>query len=78
MNTLTDLIDRYIATWNETDGGRRRDLIAATWTDGASYLDPLLQGDIGTVEVRRALDRMIEQEQAAAETRQPTSASTFG
>ena len=21
MNTLTDLIDRYIATWNETDAG---------------------------------------------------------
>ena len=37
MNTLTDLIDRYIATWNETDGGGRRDLIARTWTEGASY-----------------------------------------
>ena len=45
MNTLTDLIDRYIATWNETDGGRRRDLIARTWTEGASYLDPMLQGE---------------------------------
>ena len=45
MNTLTDLIDRYIATWNETDSGRRRDLIAATWSDGASYLDPQLQGE---------------------------------
>ena len=21
MNTLTDLIDRYITTWNETDAG---------------------------------------------------------
>ena len=40
MNTLTDLIDRYIAAWNETDGGRRRDLIARTWTAEASYLDP--------------------------------------
>jgi hypothetical protein len=54
MNTLTDLIDRYIATWNETDGGRRRDLIAATWTDGGSYLDPLLQG-----EGRDGIDAMI-------------------
>jgi hypothetical protein len=47
MNTLTDLVDRYIATWNETDGGRRRDLIARTWTEGASYLDPMLQGWLG-------------------------------
>ena len=45
MNTLTDLIDRYIAAWNETDSGRRRDLIAATWTESATYLDPMLQGD---------------------------------
>jgi hypothetical protein len=45
MNTLTDLIDRYITTWNETDGGRRRDLIAQTWAENASYLDPVLQGE---------------------------------
>src|SRR5262249_40178199 len=45
MNTLTDLIDRYIATWNETDGARRRDLIAATWVEDAAYLDPMLVGD---------------------------------
>ncbi|HEY7579102.1 MAG TPA: nuclear transport factor 2 family protein [Acetobacteraceae bacterium] len=45
MNTLTDLIDRYIAAWNETDAGRRRDLIARTWSEAASYRDPLLQGD---------------------------------
>ena len=32
MNTLTDLIDRYIAAWNETDAGRRRDLIARGFT----------------------------------------------
>jgi hypothetical protein len=54
MNTLTDLIDRYMATWNETDGGRRRDLIARTWTESASYLDPMLQG-----EGRDAIDAMI-------------------
>ena len=54
MNTLTDLIDRYIASWNETDPGRRRDLIAGTWTEGASYLDPVLQG-----EGRDGIDAMI-------------------
>jgi hypothetical protein len=45
MNNLTDLIDRYIATWNETDAGRRRDLISRTWADTGSYLDPLMGGD---------------------------------
>lgn len=54
INTLTDLVDRYIAAWNETDSGRRRDLIAQTWTEGASYLDPMLQGD-----GRDGIDSMI-------------------
>jgi len=45
MNTLTDLVDRYIAAWNEPNGERRRDLIARTWTESASYLDPVMQGE---------------------------------
>lgn len=45
MSNHTDLVDRYIAAWNETDAGRRRDLIARTWTEGASYLDPLMRSD---------------------------------
>jgi hypothetical protein len=43
--TMTDVnivIDRYINMWNETDSSRRRDLIAQTWTDDASYIDPLV------------------------------------
>ncbi len=31
MNAHTDLIDRYFDAWNETDGARRREWIAATW-----------------------------------------------
>jgi hypothetical protein len=54
MDTLTDLIDRYIDTWNETNGARRRDLIAQTWGEGASYVDPLLQG-----EGKEGIDAMI-------------------
>ena len=42
---LEQLIDRYIAIWNATDPDHRRDLIARTWSEDASYLDPLLQGD---------------------------------
>src|SRR5437763_141393 len=42
MNT-TELVDRYIASWNETDAGRRRDLVAGVWTENASYVDPLMK-----------------------------------
>ena len=41
---MNDLIDSYIAIWNETDAGRRRALIARTWTEDAHYLDPLMHG----------------------------------
>ena len=44
MSNLTDLIDRYIAMWNETDEARRRALIAGVWTESASYLDPVMEG----------------------------------
>jgi hypothetical protein len=43
MSQFTDLIDRYFAGWNETNPARRRDLIAQTWADDATYLDPLMQ-----------------------------------
>ena len=45
MTTHIDLVDRYITSWNEPDSSRRRALIAQTWTDGVSYLDPVMQGD---------------------------------
>ena len=39
------VVDRYIDTWNETDPERRRSIIADTWTDDASYVDPIMSGD---------------------------------
>jgi hypothetical protein len=54
MHDLTDLIDRYIAMWNETDAERRRALIARTWTATASYVDPVMQG-----EGRAGIDAMV-------------------
>ncbi|MBP0589340.1 nuclear transport factor 2 family protein [Paraburkholderia sp. LEh10] len=45
MNAHTALIDRYFDAWNETDAGRRRELIAATFANDAAYADPLLSGD---------------------------------
>ena len=36
----TTLVDRYLASWNETDPSRRRQLVVATWSDDAYYVDP--------------------------------------
>ena len=54
MNDLKELIDRYIAMWNETDPERRRALIAQTWTEDARYVDPALQA-----EGRAGIDEMV-------------------
>jgi len=59
MSKFTDVIDRYIAMWNETDAERRRELIARTWTDTSSYLDPMLQG-----EGQCGIDAMVQGVQA--------------
>lgn len=42
---IGDLIDRYIAIWNETDENTRRNLIARTWTAEGTYTDPLLKSE---------------------------------
>ncbi len=44
MSTYTTLAERYIAIWNEADPAARRELIAQTYTEDASYVDPLMQG----------------------------------
>jgi hypothetical protein len=40
---MADLVDRYLACWNETDPDARRTLIAEHWTDQLHYLDPLTE-----------------------------------
>ena len=54
MSDPTELVDRYIAMWNETDPGRRRELIARTWTETARYVDPVMAG-----EGRDGIDAMV-------------------
>lgn len=39
MSTVNEIVAGYIAAWNETDAGRRRDIIARTWSEEGSYLD---------------------------------------
>ncbi|MBV9791249.1 MAG: nuclear transport factor 2 family protein [Chloroflexi bacterium] len=55
MSQSSELIDRYFAVWNERDTARRRDLIAQTWAEDASYLDPLMQG-----QSHAGIDSMVQ------------------
>jgi hypothetical protein len=45
MAEIVEVVARYIAMWNETDPERRRELVAATVTEDATYLDPQLSGE---------------------------------
>lgn len=42
---ITALVGNYLAAWNETDARQRRELIHRTFTDHATYLDPLMAGE---------------------------------
>ncbi len=41
LTNTTQLVENYLAIWNETDAAARQALIAETWTEDASYTDPL-------------------------------------
>lgn len=45
MTEFDDLVDRYIAVWNETDAEKRRELIGRTFTEGTHFVDPLQEGE---------------------------------
>ena len=55
---MQNTIERYIASWNQTDPRSRRSLIAELWAQDASYTDPLadahgreeIDGLIGAVQ----------------------------
>jgi hypothetical protein len=44
MTNAQALADHYIAAWNETDADARRALIARTWAEDATYVDPIMTG----------------------------------
>jgi hypothetical protein len=54
MSNIDALVDDYIALWNETDGPRRRDLIARVWTEDASFVDPMVE-----TEGRAGIDALV-------------------
>ena len=41
MTDYTDLVDRYLATWNEADPAARAAKVAALWAADGTYTDPL-------------------------------------
>lgn len=38
---IRDVVDRYIAVWNEPDADARRRVVAELWTEDGTYTDPL-------------------------------------
>jgi hypothetical protein len=59
MSDITTTVHNYIAVWNETTPEERRALIADTFADDATYLDPIMSGD-GPAEI----DAMVAGAQA--------------
>jgi hypothetical protein len=43
MSEFTDVAQRYLAAWNETDPAARQERVAALWTADGSYVDPLAE-----------------------------------
>jgi SnoaL-like protein len=54
MSDFGTVVDRYLATWNETDPARRRAAIDALFADDVRYVDP-----VASVDGRDALDGLI-------------------
>ncbi|MEU1626873.1 nuclear transport factor 2 family protein [Streptomyces sp. NPDC020096] len=59
MSDIHDLVERYIAVWNETDPAARRAQLDALWAEDGSYVDPLT-----VAEGREAFDATIGAVQA--------------
>jgi hypothetical protein len=57
--TITDIVNDYIAAWNEDDPSRRRDLVASALAPDVQYVDPLMAG-----AGRRELEALIAGAQA--------------
>ena len=53
MANVGEVIDAYMAAWNETDEGKRRQLLQIAWADNGTYTDP--QSDMAGLEALVAL-----------------------
>ena len=43
MTSVEDLVSRYVTVWNEPDPTRRRQAIAALWTEDGAHFTPSLE-----------------------------------
>ncbi|GLY70132.1 nuclear transport factor 2 family protein [Amycolatopsis taiwanensis] len=59
MTDYTDIAQRYLATWNETDPAARRALVDELYTVDGRYVDPLVDA-----EGRDAIDATLAAVQA--------------
>jgi SnoaL-like domain len=59
VSDFHELVNDYIATWNETDTTARRARIDTLWTDDASLTDPMT-----TAEGKDAIDATVAAVQA--------------
>ena len=60
------IAERYIATWNETNEGKRSELLQADWNGDASYVDPIAKavgreniGEIGRASCRERVSNCV-------------------
>ena len=60
MLTIEHVVDSYIAMWNEPHPERRRELVAQTLAEDASYVDPVMSGD-GTDQIASMIGAAQEQ-----------------
>jgi len=42
---MSDIVEAYVASWNETDPAKRGAAIARAWADKGSYRDPVMASD---------------------------------
>ena len=45
MSNVNELVELYVAGWNERDPSKRRALVARTYTDDGTYIDAHRSGD---------------------------------
>jgi hypothetical protein len=45
MSNVNQTVANYIAAWNETDAGRRREIVARVWAEDGAYLDAHRAGE---------------------------------
>lgn len=60
MTDVKKVVDDYIATWNETDAERRRELVAKAFADDATYVDAHRSGE-GTEGIAEMIGAAQEQ-----------------